>query len=75
MSIKAKIKANIEAKILSKQFHDKAAILLDDLQTLIRTVPQKGDTSEYCQHVSLQLAFNNFEQTINGTDSADFIKD
>jgi len=63
---------SIKSKIKYRQFKLRSEGVLDEMQNLINLVSQKGNKSEECQHMALQLALNNFEQTVNGTTDKDF---
>ena len=56
-----------------RQFRRKAEALLDQLEDLIKaSVPQKGDKSEDCQHITLLQALQGLSSTVNGTTPEDF---
>jgi predicted Zn-ribbon and HTH transcriptional regulator len=44
---------------------------IEQLQTLIERLPQKGDKQEDCQRVCLQQRLNELESAINGTEAED----
>ena len=54
-----------------KDFKSKAEDLLGQLESLIQTMPQKGDTSTDCQRVYLQQQINEVYYAINGTEQSD----
>lgn len=54
-----------------QEFKEKAEDLLGQLETLIHKLPQKGNTSDECQRVTLQIAINEVQYAINGTTEAD----
>jgi len=53
------------------KFKEDAEKLIDQLEDLIQQLPQKGDTSDTCQRVTLQQALNEFSYTVNGTEQED----
>jgi hypothetical protein len=54
-----------------KEFKSKAEDLLGQLETLIQTMPQKGDKSTDCQRIYLQQQINEVYYAINGTEQSD----
>ena len=54
-----------------KDFKSKAEDLLGQLESLIQTMPQKGDKSTDCQRVYLQQQINEVYYAINGTEQSD----
>lgn len=54
-----------------KEFKSKAEDLLGQLESLIQTMPQKGDTSTDCQRVCIQQKINEVYYAINGTEQSD----
>jgi hypothetical protein len=54
-------------------FKAKAEELLSQLEELIETMPQKGDTSEQCQKVHLLNKLSSLESAFNGTEQEDLI--
>ena len=49
-----------------KKFKEKAEKLLDKFENLIKTMPQKGNTSSTCQKTLLQLHINEVHSALNG---------
>ena len=54
-----------------KEFKSKAEDLLGQLETLIQTMPQKGDKSTDCQRTYLQQQINEVYYAINGIEEED----
>lgn len=57
------------------EFKEKAEDLVEQLENLIQEMPQKGNTSEECQRITLQIAINEVSYAISGTEESDFIED
>ena len=58
-----------------KEFKSKAEDLLGQLETLIQTMPQKGNKSTDCQRTYLQQQINEVYYAINGTEQSDLNED
>ena len=58
-----------------KDFKEKAELLIDEFQQLVEELPQKGDTSNECQRLTLQLRLNQLESAVNGTEDSDMNPD
>ena len=54
-----------------QEFKEKAELLVDEFQQLIEELPQKGDTTNECQRLTLQLRLNQLESAVTGTEEAD----
>ena len=61
------------AMVNHNQFKRKSRKLMNELESLINTIPQKGNSSEECQKVSIMIAFNNLDSYLNGTCPQDFM--
>jgi len=53
------------------EFKKQAENLIDKFQELIELLPQKGDTTETCQRLTLQQALNELSYAVNGTTQND----
>jgi len=53
------------------KFKEKAKSILEKLETLIQTMPQKGDKSTDCQRTYLQQKINEVYYAINGIEEED----
>ena len=57
------------------KFKEQAEDLLSQLEDIVHQMPQKGNTSEECQRVTLQIAINDVYYAVAGTTEKDFIED
>jgi polyhydroxyalkanoate synthesis regulator phasin len=54
-----------------QEFKDKAEDLINQIEVLIHTMPQKGDISTKCQRIYLQQNLNELQYAFNGTEQSD----
>ena len=65
--------SRIKAMSEHQDFVRKSEDLVERLRKQINRVPQKGNKTEDCQHLTLLNALNNLSHAINGTTPNDFI--
>ena len=57
-----------------KDFKEKAKLLIDEFQELIETMPQKGNTTNECQRLTMQQRLNELEHAVSGTQAEDLME-
>jgi hypothetical protein len=58
--------------LIKDEWKERAYEILDEFEEHLSSMPDKGDTTETSQKISLRNAFNNLYANVNGVEDEDF---